>query len=93
VDQTHPLDLALDLDENTYVVDIARQNVVMVIRGRLALPIGSIVELSQPNFEAVVTGTRLLVGHGDRPARLRLEVEVPAAWYDGRTDDGNPGRR
>lgn len=91
VDHTHPLDLALDLDENTYLVDVARQNVVMVVRGRLALPVGSIIELSQPNFEAVVTGIRLLVGHGDFPARLRLEVEVPAAWYDGRTDDGNPG--
>lgn len=91
MDQTHPLDHVLGLDENTYVVDVARQNVVMVLSGLLALPVGSIVELSQPNFEAVVTGARLLVGHGDRPARLRLEVEVPAAWYDGRTDDGNPG--
>ena len=76
----------IELDPYTMVVDRARQEVVMRIEGVVVLPVGSIVELTDPNVDATVVAVRLLAGNERIPMRVCLDVEVPEAYWDDAAD-------
>jgi hypothetical protein len=71
----------LDLHDETIVLDRARNEQVMRIRGFAPLPIGAEIELRDPPVSATVIGVRLLAGDARHPAALCLDVEVPASYW------------
>jgi hypothetical protein len=82
----------IELDPYTQVVDRARQEVVMRIEAALVLPVGAIIELTEPNVDATVVGVRLLAGNERIPMRVCLDVEVPASYWDDKDDEQPPSR-
>ncbi len=81
----------LQLAGHTIVVDRERQEVVMRIESVLVLPIGAIVELTDPNVDATVVAVRLLAGTTRMPATVCLDVLVPPAYWNFDADTDEPG--
>ena len=77
----------IELDPFTIVMDRARQEVVMRIEGVVILPVGSIIELTEPNVDATVIAVRLLAANERIPTRVCLDVEVPEAYWADETDE------
>jgi len=71
----------LDVEPRTLVLDTKTNQRVLWLKGIVALPVGSVVQLGDPNADATVTGIRLLAGPKDHPAIVVLDVEVPDAWW------------
>lgn len=70
-----------DLAEETVIHDRARNRQIMRLRGRVVLPVGAEIELTDPNVTATVIDVRLLAGGPTWPARVCLDVKVPAEWW------------
>ena len=71
----------LQLGAVTIVHDRARDRQVMRIQGTVVLPVGSEIELTDPNLTATVTGIRLLAGDAFTAAYVCLDVEVPGEYW------------
>ena len=72
------------LDSRTLVFDRARNQPVLWLQGVLVLPVGALIELTDPDAQAYVVGVRLLAG---KPMTLCLDVEVPHRyWYPDQPD-------
>ena len=81
----------LNLESYTVVVDRARHETVMLIEGVVIMPIGSTIELSEPNVDATVIGVRLLAGSKRVPVCVCLDVEVPESyWSDADSEEARP---
>ncbi len=72
----------LQLSAVTIVHDRARNLQVMRIQGAVVLPVGSEIELTDPNLTATVTGIRLLAGDSFTPVHVCLDVRVPGEYWD-----------
>ncbi|WAM23838.1 hypothetical protein [Myxococcus sp. NMCA1] len=86
--QGMPTDPTLDLPSQTLVFDRKRQRNIAWLNGLVSLPVGTEIELVNPNITAVVTGNRLFLGHpgGDShaalPTGMCIDVEVPEEWWN-----------
>ena len=89
-EQGHYVIPTLELAGYTIVVDRERQEVVMRIESVLVLPVGAIVELTDPNVDATVVAVRLLAGNTRMPATVCLDVLVPPAYWDFDADSDEP---
>jgi len=80
------------LNEKTLVFDLVRSRQVAWLSGRLALPVGSKVELFDPDTNthgtATVTGIRLLNGTSHVPNQVCLDCEVESRWWEGVDKEG-----
>lgn len=81
------------LGERTLVFDAENQRQVAWLEGRLVLPVGSEVELFDPDTSshgtATVTGIRLLNGTEEAPHQVCLDCSVDSRWwsaFDGRIE-------
>jgi hypothetical protein len=70
----------------TIVFDSKRQHQVMFLEGIVVLPVGSTVQLGNPNVDAIVVGIRLW---GSNPASVILDCDVPAEYW-GDSDEPRP---
>lgn len=68
--------------EDTLIFDLARNAEVIRLNRRLVLPVGTEIELTEPNVNATVVGVRLLAGD---PALVCLDVKVPEVWWQTKT--------
>jgi hypothetical protein len=89
-EQGHPIIPTVELAGSTLVVDRERQEVVMRIKKVLILPVGAIVELSDPDVDATVVAVRLLAGTTRMPATVCLDVLVPPAYWEFDADTDEP---
>src|SRR5215203_6068871 len=71
-----------ELRRETFVHDRARNRQIMRIQGVVPLPIGTEIELYDPNVTATVVGVRLLAGSAHVPVVVCLDVEVPEAYWE-----------
>ncbi len=71
------------LDGVTVIHDRAGNRQVMTAQGVVVLPVGSEVELMNPNVNAKVIGIRLLAGN---TATVCLDVEVPDEWWSAHSE-------
>ncbi len=62
----------------------------MRIESVLVLPVGAIVELTDPNVDTTVVAVRLLAGNTRMPATVCLDVLVPPAYWDVDADTDEP---
>jgi len=74
--------------ERTALFDRARQCNVAWVDGLVVLPIGSVVELSDPdaedadkNVDALVVAVRLFLPATGNAASVTLDLDVPEAFY------------
>jgi hypothetical protein len=72
----------LALHSQTLVFDRARRREIMRIQGVLVLPVGSTIELADPDVSAIVVGVRLSAGAEETPVEVCLDVDVPAEYWD-----------
>jgi hypothetical protein len=82
-DDGQPIVPTVGLAGRTLVYDRERDRQVMWINGVLVLPVGAVIELTEPNVHAVVEGARLLAGHSEVAAMVCLDVRVPAEYWSG----------
>src|SRR5215207_11298278 len=71
-----------ELRTDTFVHDRARNRQIMRIQAVVPLPIGTEIELYDPNVTATVVGVRLLAGSTHVPVVVCLDVEVPEAYWE-----------
>ncbi len=68
------------LDQKTIVHDMESGTRIGVIEGVVVLPVGSVVELTNPNINVTVERVRLLAAGGPGcPVTVCLDVRVPKA--------------
>lgn len=70
------------LADKTVIHDEARNLDVMFLDKAITMPVGSIVQLTDPTVDAIVVGNRLLPGDERTPAMLCIDVEVPDVWWE-----------
>ncbi|HZS41960.1 MAG TPA: hypothetical protein VFF06_34255 [Polyangia bacterium] len=78
------------LDHQTLVFDLGKNQQVMWIDGVVTLPVGSVIELTNPNVNAVVERVRLLAGI---PVCVCLDVRTSRPVAPPRGRSGKPVRK
>ena len=79
------------LDANTRVYDPANNRPVGTFKGHVTLPVGTEIELYDPDTNSHGTATvikvRVLNGHGTVPPQICLDVEVESRWWDAHPEE------
>ncbi len=80
------------LSGETEVYDRERQRPVLRLAGVVVLPVGATVELPASSHDALVVGVGLRrdAPDGGEALTVRLEVDVPAAYWDARAEGATP---
>ncbi|GEL74635.1 hypothetical protein [Myxococcus virescens] len=77
----------LSLKRKTLVFDQRVNKQVAWLDGVVVPPIGSKIELAEPNVTGFVTGIRLMLGqpggdtHSEIPSNVCIDVEIPEEWW------------
>ena len=77
-----PITPEVALAPKTLVMDIETHQQLFWIDGLVVLPVGTVVELAEPNVDAVVERVRLLAGGTQHPVMVTLDVRVPQKYWD-----------
>jgi hypothetical protein len=67
-------------DVHTIIFDLSRQEPIAFLNAAVWPPVGSVIELVNPDRDAVVIGVRLMLsppGTGTRAAAIVIDVEDP----------------
>ena len=72
--------MTVDLEPVTIVFE-QKYGQILKINGVVILPVGSTIELTEPNAIATVVGVRMLGGNAHLPVTVCLDVEVPDAFW------------
>lgn len=73
--------VTVELTPVTIVHDRQRNTQIMRIKGLVTPPIGTEIELAEPNVTVTVVGVRLQAGYEGLPVTVCLDVEMPAAFW------------
>lgn len=83
------------VEPQTLVFDLAEQRQVLWLEGQLPLPVGTLIELFDPDLDihssARVTRVRLLSAAGKVGAQVCLDCDVDATWWDRHDEAANRG--